>query len=194
MNNNISFSSLIKPIGNATFYDITTNMPKSSYVSYPWTLKESVLSSDVFTKSVIDCSVYIISDGKNTKMLHISPKSNDAKNFERIEESILNDIDLKSNDVKAFVVGAKPPYVMGKDSYELFDKFVEFSDKHSIPTTILKGGMGERDIAYSTSNDTLYISSTEPFCRKNEYLLTPLSILGNWFNTVKINPKDRVVI
>ena len=194
MNSNVSFTSLIKPIGLPQFYSITADLPKRSYVPYPWTLNESALSSDVFTKSVMDCSVYIISDGQKAKMLHICPGCSDAKNFERIEKSIEKDFDLNSDDIEAFVVGGKSPSLVGGDSYELFDKFVKFSEKHNIPTTILKGGMGEKFIAYSCPLDTLYIANTQRFysdCKRSE---TPLDILKNWFNVVKIHSKDRVTI
>lgn len=194
MNNNISFTSLIKPVGFGTFHTITSRMAKSSYVDYPWTLKEATLASDVFTKKVMDCSVYIISDGQKAKMYHICPGCDDAKNFERIEKDLETTIDLTSENLEAFILGAKPPYKVGQSSYELFEKFETLSNKHNIPTTILKGGSGERSFAYSSSTDTLYIANTEPFNRSTKPLTSPLDILRNWFDTVKIHPKDSVTM
>lgn len=194
MDNNISFTSLIKPVGFGTFHTITARMPKSSYVAYPWTLKESVLATDVFTKSVSDCSVYVISDGQKAKMYHICPGCEDAKEFTKIESDIESNFDLASEDVEAFILGAKPPYKVGESSYELFEKFEKFTEKYNIPTTILKGGSGERSFAYSSTTDTLYIANTEPFNRSSDPLTSPLDILRNWFDKVVIHPKDNVIL
>ena len=103
MNNNISFTSLIKPVGFGTFHTITARMSKNSYVPYPWTLKEAALASDVFTKSVSDCSVYIISDGQKAKMYHICPGCDDAKQFGQIERDIESTFDLSSENIEAFI-------------------------------------------------------------------------------------------
>ena len=194
MDNNISFTSLIKPVGFGTFHTITARMPKSSYVAYPWTLKESALATDVFTKSVSDCSVYVISDGQKAKMYHICPGCEDAKEFTKIESDIESNFDLASEDVEAFILGAKPPYKVGESSYELFEKFEKFTEKYNIPTTILKGGSGERSFAYSSTTDTLYIANTEPFNRSSDPLTSPLDILRNWFDKVVIHPKDNVIL
>ena len=194
MDNNISFTSLIKPVGFGTFHTITARMPKRSYVAYPWTLKESALATDVFTSSVIDCSVYVISDGQKAKMYHICPGCDDAKFFNRIEKDIKANFDMKSEDIEAFIVGSKPPYLVGDDSYKLFEKFEKFSEEWNIPTTILKGGRGVRSIAYSSTTDTLYIANTEPFSRSSDLLTSPLDILRNWFDKVVIHPKDKVTL
>ena len=194
MDNNISFTSLIKPVGFGTFHTITARMPKSSYVAYPWTLKESALATDVFTKSVSDCSVYVISDGQKSKMYHICPGCEDAKEFTKIESDIECNFDLASEDVEAFILGAKPPYKVGESSYDLFEKFEKFTEKYNIPTTILKGGSGERSFAYSSTTDTLYIANTEPFNRSSDLLTSPLDILRNWFDKVVIHPKDNVIL
>ena len=194
MDNNISFTSLIKPVGFGTFHTITARMPKSSYVAYPWTLKESALATDVFTKSVSDCSVYVISDGQKAKMYHICPGCEDAKEFTKIESDIESNFDLASDNIEAFILGAKPPYKVGESSYDLFEKFEKFTEKYNIPTTILKGGSGERSFAYSSTTDTLYIANTEPFNRSSDPLTSPLDILRNWFDKVVIHPKDNVIL
>lgn len=194
MDNNISFTSLIKPVGFGTFHTITARMPKSSYVAYPWTLKESALATDVFTKSVSDCSVYVISDGQKAKMYHICPDCEDAKEFTKIESDIESNFDLAGDNIEAFILGAKPPYKVGESSYELFEKFEKFTEKYNIPTTILKGGSGERSFAYSSTTDTLYIANTEPFNRSSDLLTSPLDILRNWFDKVVIHPKDNVIL
>lgn len=194
MDNNISFTSLIKPVGFGTFQMITARMPKSSYVAYPWTLKEATLASDVFTKSVSDCSVYIISDGQKAKMYHICPGCDDAKIFSNVEADIESNFDLTSENVEAFILGAKPPYLVGNESYDLFGKFEKFTEKHRIPTTILKGGRGERSFAYSSTTDTLYIANTERFNSDCKEPTTPLGVLRNWFEKVVIHPKDSLVL
>ena len=194
MNRNISFTSHIKPVPFFEFNSLTRGMSEKSYVPYPWTLNESVLNEDVFTKSVQDCSVYIISNGQKAKMLHICPDCSDAKNFERIAKSIEEDFDMDDENLEAFIIGGKAPYLIGNDSYELFDKFVEFSNKHNIPTTILKGGMGEKSIAYFSQQDTLYVSNTQRFFNENNVLRMPIDILRNWFDKVVIHSKDRVTM
>ena len=192
MDNNISFTSLIKPVGLGAFHTIAARMPQTSYVAPPWTLKEAALAADVFTKSVMDCSVYILSDGQKAKMYHICPGCADAKNFGKVEKDIEATFDLNSEDIEAFVLGAKPPYKVGDESYELFEKFEKFSEKYNIPTTILKGGSGERSFAYSSTTDTLYIANTEPFNRDFKQLASPLDVLKNWFDKVVIHSKDNV--
>ena len=148
----------------------------------------------MFTKSVSDCSVYVISDGQKAKMYHICPGCEDAKEFTKIESDIESNFDLASEDVEAFILGAKPPYKVGESSYELFEKFEKFTEKYNIPTTILKGGSGERSFAYSSTTDTLYIANTEPFNRSSDPLTSPLDILRNWFDKVVIHPKDNVIL
>ena len=191
MDNNISFTSLIKPVGFGTFHTIVARMPQKGFVPAPWTLKQAALGTDVFTKSVMDCSVYVISDGQKSKMYHICPGCEDAKNFERIAKDIEAAFDLASENVEAFILGAKPPYKVGEDSYNLFGKFEKFSEEHNIPTTVLKGGVGERSFAYSSTTDTLYITNTEKFSCSFE-VRTPLDVLKNWFDIVKIHSKDTV--
>lgn len=191
---NISFTSYIKPVEFDTFQKITTRIPKTGFVAPPWTLKESRLGYDVFTKSVMDCSVYIISDGQKAKMYHICPGCDDAKNFFRIENDIKITFDLKNENVEAFILGGKQPHKIDDESYKLFEKFEKFSDKHNIPTTILKGGNGERSFAYLSTTDTLYITNTDS-CKKNlKQPAIALNILKNWFDKVVIHPKDSVSI
>ena len=125
-------------------------------------------------------------------MYHICPDCYDAKDFTKIESDIESNFDLASDDVEAFILGAKPPYKVGERSYELFEKFEKFTEKHNIPTTILKGGSGERAFAYSSTTDTLYIANTEPFNRDFKQLTSPLDVLNNWFDKVVIHSKDKV--
>ena len=188
--NNISFTSLINCKSFFDFNNFVAPMQNNSFVKSPWTLKESVLAQDVFTRRVLDCTVCVISDGEKALMLHINPNCDDAKEFYKIENYITDKIDLSNPDLQGFLLGGNNKSSSMDRSYDLFEKFEKFLDKVNIPYTALKGTKGETAVAYSSTKDEFVITSTARVspCDFN----TPLERLKNMFEYVRIAKHDTL--
>jgi hypothetical protein len=94
---NISFQSRIKPVSKSEFRQLTSAYGKKSFVDYPWTVKESVLGKQAFTKGVFDCTVCGITDGLKVLMLHICPTREENSNFSKIIDFIKKKIEHVSS-------------------------------------------------------------------------------------------------
>lgn len=188
--NNVSFTSLINPQNNFALDTFTHSMPAKSYVKYPWTLKESVLARDVYTKNVLDCTVCVISDGQQALMLHINPNTDEAKNFYKIENYITDNIDLADPNLQGLLLGANHDTSLCSKSFDLFNKFEKFLNKINVPCTVLKGTKGETAVAYSSVKDEFVISSSVRMPSAPDR--TPLDQLKCMFEDVKIAPHDTL--
>lgn len=187
---NLSFTSLINPQSFFDFDSYTRLMSEKSYVKYPWTLKESVLARDVYTKNVLDCTVCVISDGQQALMLHINPNTDEAKNFHKVEKYIEERIDLNNPNLQGLLLGANKETSSYTKSYDLFNKFEKFLNKMAIPYTALKGTKGETAVAYSSIKDEFVVTSSARL--EAEKSKTPLDQLKCMFENVKIAPHDTL--
>ncbi len=190
--NNVSFTSLISPKCSFDFDHFVLPMTDKRYVKYPWTLKESVLDKDVYTKNVLDCTVCVISDGEKALMLHINPNSEDAKDFYKIENYITDKIDLSNPNLQGFLLGGNNNTSSITKSYDLFNNFEKFLNKVKIPYTSLKGTKGETAVAYSSVKDEFVITSTARVNFDKYEEKTPLRWLQSMFESVKIASHDTL--
>ena len=78
--NNISFTSIIRPVTAKEFRTAISSIPKTNSVNYPWTTRQSVIAPDAFTTGIYDCTAAVISNGQNAIMLHLCPTN--PKNFD----------------------------------------------------------------------------------------------------------------
>ena len=151
--NNITFGSRIRHCTPNEFSMTVNRFGIKNYVDYPWTLKESVCAKDAYTKYVADCTVCGITDGLKVLLIHLNPANKENFNFSKIVELIKSKFDLCNPDLQALLIGGKPEYTHGKESYKLFNLFENFLIDNKMLYSKLKGGMGTKDIAYSSEKD-----------------------------------------
>lgn len=191
MDNNISFTSLIKPVNTLNFMFRTDRIPLNNFVDYPWTCKESRKAQSAFTTSVLDCTMCGITDGKDVFMMHICPTKSANADFSKIKQFMEDKINLKNLNLRAVVIGGKY-YPDDKVSLKLFDNFVSFLKKQNIPTSYLRGGdvYESVDIAYTSNSDEWIISSKylDPFIGK----LKPQEVLSKIFSKIFISDCDEI--
>ncbi len=188
---NISFTSLIKPVKMSKFMFRTDKIPVNNFVSYPWTCKESRKAQSAFTTGVEDCTMCGITDGKDVFMMHICPTKSANADFSKIKQFIEDKVNLKNLNLNAVVIGGKY-YPDDKRSLKLFDNFVNFLKKQNIPTSYFRGGdVYERvDIAYTSSSDEWIVASRylDPFIDK----LGPQEVLSRIFPRICIADCDEI--
>ena len=187
---NISFKAKIIPTYPREFAMKTIQHGIENFVGHPWTLAESVVSKNAFTKQIMDCTAIGIKNKEKTEILHLSIENLDK--FDKITEHIKSNFDLKSPDTEVILLGAKPECTHGPESYRFFDMFVKFFTNLGTSLTILKGGTGEKSLAHSSASNAWLVSSTNmPQISPNTYV-SPLDILKKMFNELKISEKDQV--
>lgn len=190
MINNISFTSAIRPVTVNQFMNSARMSCKS--VDYPWTIRESVLSENAYTTNVMDCTVCGITDGSKVLMMHICPTNEMNKNFSKISKFIKDKISQMNPELQAVVIGGKPAYTHGKESYALFDKFTNLLTDLKIPFSKLKGGMGEKHVAYIRNSDEWLVASQMVERPQPYQLKSPEKELNKLFNEVDISELDEV--
>lgn len=191
MLNNISFTSNIRPVTIPQYkYEIST-YDNPRIVDRPWTYKESKLADNVITTNIADCTVCGIKVKDKMFLLHTSPLQDTNKDFNRIEQFIKENIDLKSNATQAILIGGKPSYTHGPESYALFEKYEALLNKYNIPYTKLKGGMGLKHVGYSSKKDEWIIAHKEIAPLQERMRTTPIQELNKIFNEVSICEKDK---
>ncbi len=159
MDNNISFTSNIKLVTMPEFRQIASKIGQRHAVNAPWTIKESKLASSAYTTGILDCTVCGLTDGQSVLLNHICPTNLDNSNFAKIERFIRNKVDLQNPDLQGFILGSKANLPKSPYSVPLFDKFVDFMNRHNIPFSQFKGGQFENHVAYSSQTDEWIISN-----------------------------------
>ena len=155
---NLSFKSTIRPT-SVQEYNKSTPKDKKYCVDYPWTAKETVLAEKAYTKNILDCVVCGITDGARVLLLHICPTHENNQDFSKIAKYIKEKIDLTNPDLQAILVGGQSPEKADKRSFALWENFAKLLHDFKIPFTELKGGSGEKHVAYSSLNDEWVIAS-----------------------------------
>lgn len=137
------------------FYRISKPMGLKNYVQYPWNLDCSVAGKDVYTKDIIDCTACLLTDGKESMLMHLcctKPKNHDA---ESLLSYIKSHFDLSNKKLHAIILGSKKV----PQSVELFEKFVNMFTQLKIPFSMFKNGKTKTHIAYSVEKDEVFISN-----------------------------------
>ncbi len=188
---NVSFTSLIRPVSSVEFYKATKKISYLNHVCYPWTIKESVKAPDAYTCDIIDCTMCGITDGKKVLMLHICPTMDANSDFSKIKEYLLKKINFKSKKLNAVVLGAKY-YPDDNRSYKLFDNFIKFLKSQKVPTTTIRGEeiYEPVDVLYRSKNDEWLIASEylDKFINKEH----PLKLLKRIFPKIQLSDFDQI--
>lgn len=189
---NITFTSRIRPVTKAEFSRVVSSYGDKKFVGYPWTLKESVFSDKAFTKDVADCTVCGLTDGLKVLLIHLCPTEKINFQFNKVVDFIKGKFDLKNPDLQAILIGGKPKCTHGEDSYKLFGMFEKFLEDSKIQYSKLKGGMGTKDVAYSSTTDEWIIANDVfKFPEKNQFK-TAQKAMEEVYNEVKIADCDEV--
>ena len=190
--NEISFKQRIVLTTKTGYQRARRCIPEKNVINYPWRKEQSVLSESVASPFIKDCAFLGISDGQNVLGLHLNPLDPLNKMFSSITNFIKNKIDVKNPDLEAIVIGGKAPCIAGEDSYKQIDNIVKFLEDENIPYTLLKGGMGERDVCYSSQTDT-WVIGTDTVNRLDPYRRgSAMDIFKEIFSEVKVSPKDEI--
>lgn len=189
--NNVSFQSRIRPVTRNEFGRITSGFGKKNFVDFPWTLKESVLSDKAYTRDVADCTVCGITDGLKVLLIHLSPVNKANQEFDKVVNFIKSKLDLANPDLQAILIGGKPSCTHGSESYCLFEKFEKFLSDSKIVFSKLKGGMGTKDVAYSSTTDEWLIASDNMKPLNPMVYTSPEAVLKQNFSEVVISSEDN---
>ena len=187
---NISFKSRIKPVSPAEFQRVISGFGKNKYVSYPWTVKESVLNNSAYTKGVIDCTVLGITDGSNVFLMHLCPSFMENLNFGRIKEFINSKLNLMNKEyLQGFIAGSQ--WDVTEKSIKIFEYLEDLMKKLNIPTSKLRSGYSEFDVAYSSNTDEWLIGCKDvPALRKD---LGSKNAVKEMFEEVSISELDEII-
>lgn len=192
MNDNITFTSAIRPIKTSLFEDLISDISKRHSVNSPWTCAESRRGKQVYTTGIIDCTMCGITDGKDVFMMHICPTKPENAKFSKIKEFMQDKIDFTNKNLKAVVLGARF-YPDSNKSYKLFDNFVKFLKSKNVDTTTLKCGdiYAQVDVLYRKDRDEWLIASKylDSYVDK----LPPGTALKKLFKEIELSKSDMIL-
>ena len=189
---NVSFTSNIRLVSFSEFYKQVPRGRSGVFVDEPWTVKESVLKDEAYTKNVLDCTVCGFTDGKRVLLMHICPTEPENKNFSKIEKFMREKLEFMNKEhLQGFLLGSKQGKYVSKYSTELFDKFSDFMKKMNIPYSKFKGGRCENHVMYSAKNDEWIIGNDifQP-CFKH---FAAEDVAKRAFDVVEVSPEDKVI-
>ena len=189
---NISFTSKIRLVPLEDFRCAISTIGERNNAKYPWTIKQSVLANNAYTKGVIDCTVCGLTDGSQVLLNHICPDTPGNLNFSRIADFIKKKMPLDNPNLQGFLLGAKIDSNKSIHSEWLFDKFAEFLEKHRIPFSQLKGGPFENHVAYFSSKDEWLVGNAMINPQLQENLNFPEYVAKKLFDKVDVCEMDKI--
>ena len=153
---------------------MTANLnPKRHKVGWPWTADTMKTGKNLFTTGILDCIAGGIVDGSDITMFHLGiynqakAKIYHQKGFKigNFKRRILEKIDLKNENLHAFIVGGIQMKPEDKYNVKTLNKITKFFDKYKIPYSIFASRkdvhyFGRYSLLYSNKEDTLYITNT----------------------------------
>lgn len=184
---NISFTSTIKIVNSAEFNKLAQKCGKQNFVDYPWTIKETIKSSNIYTRNIADCSACIISNGQEAVMMHLSPENQTNHAFSLVLQTLRNLIDLKNPNLQAVLIGSKNT----TKSQDIFIKFQKLLEHLNIPYSTFKNSKTPINVGYNSASDEVLLSNIkiEQQLKKN---LSKREILENTFEKFNINQYDEI--
>lgn len=185
--NNITFTSKITPVLQQDFNKISKHMGIDNLAGYPWVLGTSVKGPMVYTQDVLNCSVCLITDGKEALLMHLNPCKSQNHDFEAVLKFTKRNIDVCNKNLHAILIGSKNV----PNSLELFDKFKRMLSSLNIPFSVLKNGKKPTNIAYNAEKDEVFVSS-ESIDYMLKHGLENEKTLINAFESVEINKIDFI--
>lgn len=193
VNNRINFKSTIRLVKPNTFIK-TINRIYDNEVIYPWTIKESLILKDVYTRGVFDCGVVGVTNGKEALLMHICPTKAENAEFVKIREYLLKKIDFLRNEyLQGFVLGGKSnSNVKSPKSMEYVNNYCDIFQKEGIPFSKFTGGIHWNDVAYFTEKDTWLIGNEKVEYLQRSYTQDPLTAANLIFDDVKVCHLDEL--
>ena len=96
-------------------------------------------------------------------------------------------------NLQAVIIGGKAPCIAGEDSYKQIKKTQEYLESEKIPYSIFAGGMGKRDICYSSQKDEFIIGADivndfDPYKK-----MSAEEAFKKVFNIVKVSENDEII-
>lgn len=184
----ITFTSSIKPVRLSDFALLTVSIPKANFVDYPWTVHESTLARDVYTKNICDCTSCLFTNGKEALLMHLSPENSSNHYFDSVLMFLRNKIDLKDENLQAVLIGSKNT----KKSQDIYNKFTNLLNNLGIKFSELKNGKGSTHVAYKTFTDEVYVSNPviDKALKKN---MPKSDALNSGFEKVILSDLDEIV-
>ena len=183
----ISFTSSIRGVSSTEFNKLISKCGKQNFVDFPWTIEDTKIAPDVFTKNIADCSACVISNGQNAVMMHLSPENSNNHAFSIVLQKLRNLIDLKDPNLQAILIGSKNT----KKSQDIYTKFKELFEQLNIPYSTLKNSNKPANIAYSSTSDELLVSNIE-IDKKLKKGYTPKDALLSSFENINIANCDTL--
>ena len=182
----ISFQSRIRAISLPQYQDYVQKVGFQNRVSFPWTIKESVLERGAYTTGVLDCSALGVTDGQKVLLMHLCPTMFVNHDLTRITKYIEKNLaGMNNGELQGFLLGSNKT---GVDfSGTLFDHLLAFMKNRNISTSYFKGTKCDTHVAYSSVDDEWVISnvkadfnkSTMDFIKENfdEHMISTLDVV-----------------
>ena len=113
-NNQTTYKSKIKLVSQEEFTELVKDLNKKKhYVGYPWTADTKKTGKDLYTTKIMDCICIGIVDRKKFSLFHICTyrhrqaieKHQKGFDIENIKRRILDSINLKNQNIHAFIFG-----------------------------------------------------------------------------------------
>lgn len=191
MDNNISFTSRIRPVPRSLFSKTITPGIKS--VEYPWTYYLTTKGEKAMTTGIQDCCAGGITDGETVVLFHVSPYSHvDGKKIPDVHAKLIKYIkqfiDVNNQNLQGFIIGSKIQFPASK---KLFKNMEEFMQKHNIPYSAFKNKIfGSTDIKYDGIKDEWMVTNNyiDKQCKKR--VRDPEKIMNKGFRSHVISNKD----
>ena len=181
---NITFKSDIRFVPLSKFNKYVNSFGSSNCVNYPWTVEQSVLSQNAYTKFILDCTAVGITDGSKVLLMHLCPTRQENKIFRNIENYIESKINMMDkHSIQGFLLGSRNV----AESRKLFDNILNLLKKLNISVSYFKNSLYENNISYSSITDEWLISNS--FIKQNNDVENYI----NSFAEVKISTSDKIV-
>lgn len=184
---NISFTSQIVPVHVAEFEKTIQKIDRSNFVNYPWTLKEAVVGTNVYTKGICDCTCIVISDGKKAAMLHLDPSQKSNHYMQNMIDFFKVNFSEGVKNLKAFVIGSKN----SKSSQDIYNKWINFLTSYKVPFTVLKDGKNPTHVFYSVKSDKLLISNSS-ISKALKSDVSPNDAINSSFEYILLSKQDKI--
>jgi hypothetical protein len=183
----VSFTSRIIPVSMSEYGAKIAGMAKKSSADYPWTLRDSAIGENVYTRGVCDCTSCLLTDGYAALLMHLDPENSVNRSMNFLRSFIRNTFGLTRPNLQAVVMGSKNT----EKSQQVFNNFIDLLKEAKIPTSILKNSKSPASIAYKVSTDEVYISSIgmERELRAN---MSHSDVFKTYFEKVEISELDEI--
>lgn len=189
-NRQISFKSYISFENGEGFSNEINSFKQQVYVTSPWTAKEIVRTSQVFTDGVMDCvSGGIVLKKKNGFREVVFFHINSEEDFNETRKTLLDKI---GNDepCHGFLLGSKEAFEGSVENFKNIENFI--TQELKIPCTKFEGmpwGMKSAAIAYDGYKDKWTIFAGLLNLSKENFL----SNLKNYFKNTFVCNEDTLI-